>query len=157
MPVDASTRAWQGRHFQGGVKSIDSRVDPVTRTVTVRALLPNPDHELRPGMLMQVELHSQQRQAIVIPEESLVAKGEKQYVFVVDPADSTAQRREVRIGTRRPGDVEIIEGLAAGELVITDGTLKVRPGNKVSIRAMDDGITGLHQLLEQPAVVESAP
>jgi hypothetical protein len=53
--------------------------------------------------------------------------------------------------------VEIIEGLAVGELIITDGTLKVRPGSKVSIRAMDDGTTGLHQLLEQPAAVTSAP
>jgi membrane fusion protein (multidrug efflux system) len=157
MPVSAGTRAWQDRDFQGRVKSVDSRVDPVTRTVIVRALLPNPDHVLRPGMLMQVELQSREREAIVIPEESLVAQGQKQFVFVVDRADSTAQRREVRIGTRRPGEVEIVEGLAVGELIITDGTLKVRPGSKVSIRAMDDGTTGLHQLLEQPAAVTSAP
>ena len=157
MPVDAGTRAWQGREFQGKVKSINSRVDPVTRTVTVRALLPNPDHALRPGMLMRVELQSKPREAIVIPEECLVAQGQKQFVYVVDRADSTAQRREVRIGTRRPGEVEIVEGLAVGELVITDGTLKVRPGNKVSIRAMDDGTTSLHELLEQPAAVTSAP
>ena len=116
----------------------------------VRALLPNPDHALRPGMLMQVELQSQLREAIVIPEESLVAKGQKQFVYVVDRTDKTAQRREVRIGTRRPGEVEVVDGLAVGELIITDGTLKVRPGNKVSIRAMDDGTTRLHQLLEQP-------
>ena len=151
MPVSAATRAWQGRDFQGSVKSIDSRVDPVTRTVVVRALLPNTDHALRPGMLMQVELLSREREAIVIPEESLVAQGQKQFVFVVDRADSIAQRREVRIGTRRPGEVEIVDGLDVGELIITDGTLKVRPGNKVSIRAMDDGRTGLHELLEQPA------
>ncbi len=157
MPVDARTRAWQGRRFSGSVKSIDSRVDPVTRTVTVRAVLPNTDHALRPGMLMQVELSSRQRQAIVIPEECLVAKAHKHYVYVVDRADNTAQRREVRIGTRRPGEVEIVEGLAEGELVITDGTLKVRPGKQVSIRAQDDGTTGLHQLLEQPATVKSAP
>ena len=157
MQIDAGTRAWQDRLFQGKVKSISSRVDPVTRTVTVRALLPNPDHALRPGMLMQVELHSRQRQAIVVPEESLVAQGQKQYVYVVDREDSTAQRREVRIGTRRPGEVEIVDGLAVDELVITDGTLKVRPGNKVTIRAMDDGTTGLHELLEQPAAVTSAP
>jgi membrane fusion protein (multidrug efflux system) len=102
-------------------------------------------------MLMQVELQSQRREAIIIPEECLVAQGQKQFVYVVDRADNKVERREVRIGTRRPGEVEIIEGLVVGELVITDGTLKVRPGNKVSIRAMDDGTTKLHQLLEQPA------
>ncbi len=152
MPVTASTRAWEGRDFQGLVKSIDSRVDPVTRTVIVRALLQNPDHALKPGMLMQVELQTAVRQSIVIPEECLVAQGQKQFVFVVDATDNTVERREVRIGTRRPGQVEVVDGLSAGERVITDGTLKVRPGSKVSIRAIDDGTTGLHQLLEKPAV-----
>jgi len=150
MTVKAVTRTWQGRIFEGRVKSIDSRVDPVTRTVIVRALLSNPDHALRPGMLMQVELFSAQRQVIVLPEECLVAEGQKQFVFVVSADDNTVQRRQVRIGTRRPGEVEIVEGLTDGELVITDGTLKVRPGAQVSIRAVDDGTTPLHQLLEQP-------
>lgn len=150
MPVKAITRTWQGRVFEGSVKSIDSRVDPVTRTVIVRALLSNPDHALRPGMLMSVELFSAQRQAIVLPEECLVAQGQEHFVFVVSADDNTVQRRQVRIGTRRPGQVEIIEGLTVGELVITDGTLKVRPGSQVSIRAVDDGTTRLHQLLEQP-------
>ena len=150
MPVKAVTRTWQGRIFEGSVKSIDSRVDPVTRTVIVRALLSNPDHALRPGMLMKVELFSAQRQAIVLPEECLIAKGKEHFVFVVSAEDSTVQRRQVRIGTRRPGQVEILEGLTAGELVITDGTLKVRPGSQVSVRAVDDGSTPLHQLLQQP-------
>ena len=157
MPVTAITRAWQGQLFEGRVKSIDSRVDPVTRTVIVRALLSNPDHALRPGMLMQVELQSQRREAIIIPEECLVAQGQKQFVYVVDRADNKVERREVRIGTRRPGEVEIIEGLVVGEQVITDGTLKVRPGSKVSIRAKDDGTTKLHQLLEQPTAEKSDP
>jgi membrane fusion protein (multidrug efflux system) len=155
MPVTAVTRAWQGRKFEGQVKSIDSRVDPVTRTVIVRALLPNPDHALRPGMLMQVELQGAQRQSIVIPEECLVAQGQKHFVFVVDRTDDTVERREVRIGTRRPGQVEIVDGLSSGEWVITDGTLKVRVGSKVSIRATDDGTTRLHQLLETPAAAQT--
>ncbi|NNJ96503.1 MAG: efflux RND transporter periplasmic adaptor subunit [Gammaproteobacteria bacterium] len=150
MPVKAITRTWQGRVFEGSVKSIDSRVDPVTRTVIVRALLSNSDHALRPGMLMSVELFSAQRRAIVLPEECLVAQGQEHFVFVVSADDNMVQRRQVRIGTRRPGQVEIIEGLTVGELVITDGTLKVRPGSQVSIRAVDDGTTRLHQLLEQP-------
>ena len=150
MPVKAVTRAWQGRIFEGSVKSIDSRVDPVTRTVIIRALLSNSDHALRPGMLMQVELFSAQRQAIVLPEECLIAKGKEHFVFVVSAEDNTVQRRQVRIGVRRPGQVEVVEGLTVGELVITDGTLKVRPGSQVSIRAVDDGTTPLRQLLQQP-------
>lgn len=157
LPVAATTRAWAGR-FEGHVKSIDSRVDPVTRTVIVRALLSNADYALRPGMLMQVELLNRQREAIVIPEECLVPQGDRQFVFVVDKAaDNTVERREVRIGTRRPGEVEIVDGLAVGELVITDGTLKVRTGGKVAIRAIDDGTTPIHELLESKPANTPAP
>ena len=151
QPVIATTPAWQGERFEGSVKSIDSRIDPVTRTVVARAIMANPEHRLRPGMLMQVELSSGQRRAIVIPEESLVARGQKHFVYIVDgSAGNTVERREVQIGTRRPGEVEIVAGLEVGELVITDGTLKVRPGASVTIRAIDDGTTALHELLEKP-------
>jgi membrane fusion protein (multidrug efflux system) len=158
LPVTATTRAWQGRRFEGRVKSIDSRVDPVTRTVVVRALLPNPDHLLRPGMLMRVDLLNRQREAIMIPEECLVPLGKRQFVYVVDPSsENTVEHREVSIGTRRPGEVEIVEGLASGELVITDGTLKVRPGSKVVIRAMDDGATPIRELFESRPADTPAP
>jgi membrane fusion protein (multidrug efflux system) len=158
LPVVATTRAWANRRFEGNVKSIDSRVDPITRTVTVRALLPNPDHALRPGMLLQVELLNRRREAIVIPEECLVPQGERHFVFVVDTAaENTVERRAVRIGTRRPGEVEITEGLAAGERVITDGTLKVRDGGKVTVRAIDNGSTPIHELLESRPTDATAP
>jgi len=158
LQVRATTRAWEARRFEGEVKSIDSRVDPVTRTVIVRALLPNPEHTLRPGMLMQVELLNRQREAIVIPEECLVPQGDRQFVFVVDrTADNTVEQRAVHIGTRRPGQVEVVDGLTAGELVITDGTLKVRAGSKVLIRAIDDGSTPIRELLESGAADTPAP
>jgi membrane fusion protein (multidrug efflux system) len=145
--ITATTRAWEGRRFEGEVKSIDSRVNPVTRTLMVRGLLPNPDHALRPGMLMQVELLNRQRQVIVIPEECVVAQGNRRYVFVVGE-DNSVQRREIRTGTRRPGEVEVTAGLSVGDLVISDGKLKVRAGSRVSIRAIDDGSTPIHELLD---------
>ena len=158
VPVVARTRTWEGRRFEGVVKSIDSRVDPVTRTIIVRALLPNPERLLRPGMLMQVELLNQQREALVIPEECLLSQGEKQFVLVVDTsADNTVEQRQVQIGTRRPGEVEIISGLSAGEQVITDGALKVRAGSKVLIRGLDDGTTPISELLAAPPKDPSAP
>jgi membrane fusion protein (multidrug efflux system) len=156
--VTASTRAWEARHFEGEVKSIDSRVDPVTRTLIVRALLPNPDHALRPGMLMEVELLNRRREAIVIPEECLLAQGNRRFVFVVDKnQDNSVERREIRIGTRRPGEVEVISGLSVGELVITDGALKVRPGSRVAIRAVEDGTAPVHELLNSRSADTPAP
>jgi membrane fusion protein (multidrug efflux system) len=100
-------------------------------------------------MLMQVHLFKNPREAVVIPEEALVPRGERQTVLVVDAAQGyKVVERELRIGARRPGEVEVLAGLVPGDKVITDGTLKVRPGEAVAIRAVDDGARPLHDLLE---------
>jgi membrane fusion protein (multidrug efflux system) len=146
-----------GRSFQGKVKAIDSRIDAATRAIRVRAVLPNPEQILKPGMLMQVELLQQPRQSIIIPEEALMPQGERQFVLLVDEAGGNkVVRREVSIGGRRPGEVEVIDGLQPGEQVITHGTLKVRPGEQVVIGAVDDGSRPLHELLESSAGSSSA-
>jgi membrane fusion protein, multidrug efflux system len=129
LTVRATAPAFPGRTFTGKVASIDSRVDQATRSVTVRALLANEDGALRPGMFLNVALANDERDALVIPEEALSPEAERQYVFVV--ADGKAERREVRIGGRRPGSVEIVAGLTAGEQVVIEGTQKVRDGGVV--------------------------
>jgi membrane fusion protein (multidrug efflux system) len=126
LAVRASAPAFPGRTFAGKVASIDSRVDQNTRSVTVRALLANEDGALRSGMFLNVSLANDEREALTIPEEALTPEAERQFVFVV--ADGKAERREVRIGGRRPGSVEVLAGLAAGEQVIVEGTQKVRDG-----------------------------
>ncbi len=149
LAIVARTRAYANREFRGEVKGIDSRVDPVTRSIVVRALLPNENGELKPGMLMQIELLANPREGLVIPEESLMPQGEKQYVLVVNESDGNkVMRREVRLGGRRPGEVEVLKGLAPGDKVITDGTIKVRPGQQVAIRAVHDGTRSLRELLD---------
>jgi membrane fusion protein (multidrug efflux system) len=146
LGVDATSPAYPGRAFSGSVKAVDSRVDPATRSVRVRALLPNPDHLLRPGMLMRVELAKDPRTALVVPEEALIPLGRQQFVYVVTP-DNTVEKREIRIGGRRPGQVEVTAGLAADERVVTHGHLKVRPGQAVTVSAVDDGSLTLPELL----------
>jgi membrane fusion protein (multidrug efflux system) len=146
LEVIATSRAFAGRNFTGSVKSVDSRIDPVTRSIRVRALLPNPEFLLKPGMLMYVELLKNPRKALVIPEESLQPLGEQQFVFVVTD-DSTVEKREIRIGGRRPGLVEVLEGLEAGEQVVTHGHMQIRPGAAVTITATDDGSLPLSGLL----------
>lgn len=148
LEVAAHSNAYPGREFVGRVRSIDSRVDPVTRSVVVRAALPNPDRALRPGMLMQVELRKAPRQSVAIAEGALVPAGRQQFVYVVNEQDGTrAERREIRTGLREPGIVEVLDGLKVGDKVITDGTLKLRPGAEVTIRATDDGRADLPTLL----------
>ena len=129
LSIRASAPAFPGRTFAGSVASIDSRVDMNTRSVTVRALLANEDGALKPGMFLNVSLANDEREALVIPEEALTPEAERQYVFVV--SEGKVSRREVRIGGRRPGSVEVLAGLSAGERVIVEGTQKVRDGASV--------------------------
>jgi len=129
LAIRATAPAYAGRSFAGSVASIDSRVDMNTRSVIVRALLANEDGALKPGMFLNVSLANDEREALVIPEEALTPEAERQYVFVV--ADGKVSRREVRIGGRRPGSVEVLAGLSAGERVVVEGTQKVRDGASV--------------------------
>ena len=131
LAVRATAPAFPGRNFTGTVSSIDSRVDVSTRAVIVRALLSNEDGALKPGMFLNVSLANDDREALVIPEEALTPEAERQYVFVVD--GNKAQRREVQIGMRRPGFVEVVSGVNAGEKVVIEGTQKVRDGGAVRV------------------------
>jgi len=148
-PVEALSPAFPDRRFSGSISSIDSRVDPVTRSILVRALIDNPDGLLKPGLLMTVELLKNQRETVMIPEQALIPSGETNQVLVVDDSSSPAVARQqnVVIGTRRVGEVEIIEGLQPGDKVITHGTFKVRPGQEILVRGMEGGDKPLSELL----------
>lgn len=151
LPVIAEAQAYGERVFEGKVSGIDSRVDPITRSITVRAMIPNESGVLKAGVLMTVEVLKNERQAVVLPEQAIIPHGRDTHVLVVDRKAEApvAERRDVKLGTRVGGEVEILEGLKAGEFVISDGTLRVRPGQKVSITAIDNGGEPLVKLLEQ--------
>jgi membrane fusion protein (multidrug efflux system) len=121
----------------------------VTRSITGRAVLENPERVLKPGLLMSLVLLKNPRDAVVVPEEALIPSGQQHHVLVVDPsaAQPLAQRRPVTIGARRPGEVEIRGGLEAGEFVVTHGTLSARPGQPVSVTAVAAGGESLQELL----------
>ncbi|MBK5910478.1 hypothetical protein CCR85_03095 [Rhodothalassium salexigens] len=139
--VSARVAAFPGRTFDGTMRTISSRVDPVSRAVTARAILPNPDSLLRPGMLMSVILRSNQRRSLAVSEDALVPVDDNQYVYVVR-ADNTVERRRVDVGARRPGVAEIRDGLDAGEKVVTAGTLRMRPGLEIRILREDGAPAG---------------
>jgi membrane fusion protein (multidrug efflux system) len=127
--VQARTVAYPGRKFTGRVLSVDSRVDAATRAVTVRAVVPNQDAALKPGMFLTVELAQEHRPGLVVPEEALVPEQARQFVYVIDGA--VVRKREVMLGRREPGFVEITNGLVAGNRVVVEGTLKLRDGDSV--------------------------
>lgn len=132
LPVLARSAAWPESTFVGNVQSVDTRVDPVSRTVTVRALIPNPFGLLRPGMFLTVSLLRENITALMIPEQAIVPEQSRQYVLVVN-GEGVVDKREVQVGRRRPGQVEILRGLSEGELVVAEGTQKARPGSPVTI------------------------
>lgn len=144
--IETRASAFGDQVLTGIIHSIDSRVDPITRSIQVRALIPNPERRLRPGLLMRVELLRQPRTALVIPEEGLQHLGATHRIMVLDAKDQ-AQQRQVQIGLRRPGEVEIVSGLEADERVIIHGQDRVRPGQAVQVIGVMDDTTSLAELL----------
>ncbi|HEY8385023.1 MAG TPA: efflux RND transporter periplasmic adaptor subunit [Porticoccaceae bacterium] len=135
--ITASSVAWPGRTFVGMVSSIGTRVDAATRAVSVRARIDNDESLLRPGMLLNIHLASEPRDALVVSEAALIQEGSERYVFVVDE-DNVVTRRPVEIGQREGGLVEVVNGLSPEEKIIIEGSQKVRDGVSVQL-ASDNG------------------
>jgi membrane fusion protein (multidrug efflux system) len=129
LPVTASSTAYPGETFAGRVASVGTRVDPTTRSVTIRASIDNSEYRLRPGMFMTIKVVRAEREALIVPERAIVPEDTRHYVFVVE--EGVARKREVVVGRRRPGEVEILEGVIPSDQVIVDGTLGVREGQPV--------------------------
>lgn len=131
LAVTVRSVAYADREFAGTVTGIDTRVDPVTRSIMIRAALPNPERLLKPGMYLNVEVVNDERRSLMLPEQAIVPEREEQYVFVV--AGNMTEKRRVVTGRRRPGEVEIVDGVREGELVIIEGTQKVDEGTEVRV------------------------
>lgn len=131
LGVAARSAAWPGEAFDGTLSHIDTRVDPATRSVRVQAELPNADGRLRPGMFLGVDLILARREAVLVPEEAVVSEGVRHSVFVIE--DGKAVRRAVTLGLRTRGEVELREGVRAGEAVVVLGLQRMRDGAAVRI------------------------
>ena len=129
MRIAAHSLVFPDSDFTGIVASIDTRLDPVSRAVEVRAVIPNDDGLLKPGMFMTVDLQRDRGDVMMAPEQAIVPEGSRQYVYVV--SDGLVEKRQVRLGRRIPGYVVIADGLVPGESVVTEGTHKVRDGTQV--------------------------
>jgi len=131
MTIVARSLVYPDSIFPGTVESIDTRLDPVARSVQVRAILANPDGALKPGMFLTVDLQRDRGEVLVAPEEAIVPERDEQYVFQV--IDGKAAKRLVTLGRRVPGLVEITGGISAGDILVTEGTHKIRDGSQVEI------------------------
>jgi membrane fusion protein, multidrug efflux system len=153
--VVAQSASYPEREFYGIVRTVGSRVDPVTRAIQVRAHVPNDEGLLRPGMLLTVEVVMAERTALIVPENSIFQVQNRAYVYYVD-AEMTAHQREVRLGARRFGNVEVRGGLEEGDHIVTQGIVKLRDGIRVRVPAEESEVTGVPsgsalETLETPA------
>jgi membrane fusion protein (multidrug efflux system) len=150
LTLSATTPSYPDDVFRAEVATLGTRIDPVSRSLVVRADLPNPDGRLLPGMLMEVRLNQPARQALTVPESALVPDGELQTVWLIEAGQpARVTRREVTIGERREGEVEIVDGLDSGQRIVTHGTLKVREDDPVELIATDVGAGDIKDVLER--------
>jgi membrane fusion protein (multidrug efflux system) len=124
--------------FQATVEAIDSRVDPQTHSIAVRAVIPNEDGKLQAGLFASIGvIVGVKNDALILPEAALGREGDIEYVWVV--TNGKTGRKRVLTGTKENGQVEIIAGLRAGEIIVTSGQLKLGEGTAVKISNMGDG------------------
>ena len=123
--------AYGDRSFDGKVETVSARLDAGSRAATVRGDFANDDRALKPGMLVQVALARDTRQALVVPEIAVQQVGTETFVWRVKP-DMTVEKVDVEVGGRVPGKVMLASGIKAGDRIVVEGTGKVQPGSTVT-------------------------
>jgi membrane fusion protein (multidrug efflux system) len=128
--IKAKSVAYPDHIFEGEIVTLDSRVNPTSRSIKVRAKIKNEEALLRPGMLLTLDLIDQQRIGKMLPEEAVFMRANKHLVYKVG-VDMTVSQQTIEIGIRQNGQVEVLSGLDLGDKIVWQGLLKVKPGSKV--------------------------
>ena len=136
LEIEARSSDLPGMTFKGTVDSINNAIDPVTRSVRVRAMIPNKDGQLKAGMFVAVTLLAQPREALSVAESALQPLGAETFVWVVADGEKgpVANRVKIEPGLRQEGRVEVLAGLEPGQRVVTEGALRLREGGSLVIR-----------------------
>lgn len=133
--VDITVDALPGRRFTGDVYAINPLVDERGRSIALRALVPNADGALKPGLFARISLGLAGAAAVIVPEQAVVARNGEFYIYRI--AEGAAEEVAVSLGERRDGQVEIIAGLAPGDIVVTAGQQRLQNRSKVEIVGPD--------------------
>lgn len=127
--------AYPGEEFRGRVYAVEPVIDEKTRTILMRARIPNKANKLKPGMFARVVVTLENRpNAILVPEQAIWPQGQDSYVFRV--VEGKAALTKITIGNRQPGQVEIIHGLNVDDIVVTEGQMKLRDGAPVMVMGL---------------------
>ena len=130
LPVEARVSSYRNKIFKGKIDFISSRINADTRSLLSRVSINNEDLELLSGSLLEITVKFNLRDALSVPDTSIMMEGEKSYVYIVSDKNIT-NKTEVDIGLRSDGKVEILSGLSEGDQIVAEGLKKVRPQGKI--------------------------
>jgi len=130
LPVEARVSSYRNKIFKGKIDFISSRINADTRSLLSRVSINNEDLELLSGSLLEITVKFNLRDALSVPDTSIMMEGEKSYVYIVSDKNIT-NKTEVDIGLRSNGKVEILSGLSEGNQIVAEGLKKVRPQGKI--------------------------
>ena len=130
LPIEAKFASYKNKTYKGEIESVASRIDAQTRSILTRVKINNENSELIPGALVEIKIKYNERNALSIPDTSIMNQGAKKFVYKV-LENSTVNKLEVNTGTRYEGNIEVLSGLNIGDKVVAEGLMKVRPGAKI--------------------------
>ena len=130
LPIEAKFASYKNKTYKGEIESVASRIDAQTRSILTRVKIKNENSELIPGALVEIQIKYNERNALSIPDTSIMNQGAKKFVYKV-LENSTVNKLEVNTGTRYEGNIEVLSGLNIGDKVVAEGLMKVRPGAKI--------------------------
>ena len=130
LNLNAKFSAYENKIYKGKIESVASRVDAQTRSILARAKIDNENSEIIPGSLLEIEIFYNEKNALSIPDTSVMYEGSKKFIYKI-VGENIVKKTEVETGIRNMGNLEVLSGLTAGEKIIAEGLTKVRPGMKV--------------------------
>ena len=130
LPVEVTLSSFKDKTFSGEIDFVSSRINADTRSLLSRIKVKNENLELISGSLLEVRVKFDLRNSLSVPDTSVMIEGDKSYVYKIN-AENIANKTEVKTGLRGDSNIEIISGLAAGDIIVAEGLKKVRPRGKI--------------------------
>tara|TARA_B100001750_G_C15366869_1_gene525216 strand:- start:56 stop:925 length:870 start_codon:yes stop_codon:yes gene_type:complete len=130
LDLNAKFSAYKNKIYKGKIESVASRVDAQTRSILARAKINNENNEIIPGSLLEIEILYNRKNALSVPDTSIMYEGNKKFVYKIIE-NNIIKKIEIETGVRHLGNLEVLNGLNDGDKIIAEGLTKVRPGMKV--------------------------
>ncbi len=130
LDLNAKFSAYKNKIYKGKIESVASRVDAQTRSILARAKINNENNEIIPGSLLEIEILYNIKNALSVPDTSIMYEGNKKFVYKIIE-NNIIKKIEIETGVRHLGNLEVLNGLNDGDKIIAEGLTKVRPGMKV--------------------------